>query len=264
MISKLKFEKIDKTVDIEKIWDSYGKDKNNAAKEQLILHYAPMIKYVVGRMSIYVGNAVDFDDLVSYGIFGLIDAIDKFDYHKGAKFETYAGLRIRGAVLDGLRSLDWVPRTLRQKSRQLDEAYSLLEAELGREPTNVELAEKLGVPTDEIDEEIKKSSLMALISLDDYLEGNHETGAAQPTDSPAETPENLFEHKELKEMLIDALQKLTEKERLVTTLYYFEEMTLKEISKIMEVSESRVSQIHSKAMLKLRARLGRFKSVLFS
>lgn len=251
-------------IDIEKIWEAYGKDKNTAAKEQLILHYAPMIKYVVGRMSIYVGNAVDFDDLVSYGIFGLIDAIDKFDYHKGAKFETYAGLRIRGAVLDGLRSLDWVPRTLRQKSRQLDEAYAQLEADLGREPTNEELAEKLGVQAEEVADEIKKSSLMALISLDDYLEGNHETGVAQPTDSDSETPENLFEHKELKQMLIDALQKLTDKERLVTTLYYFEEMTLKEISKIMNVSESRVSQIHSKAMLKLRTRLGRFKSVLFA
>ena len=256
-------QKVNEKIDIEKIWDAYGKDKSASAKEQLILHYAPMIKYVVGRMSIYVGNAVDFDDLVSYGIFGLIDAIDKFDYHKGAKFETYAGLRIRGAVLDGLRSLDWVPRTLRQKSRQLDEAYSQLEADLGREPTNAELAEKLGVPAEEIDEEIKKSSLMALISLDDYLEGNHETSSAQPADDNSETPENIFEHKELKEMLIDALQKLTDKERLVTTLYYFEEMTLKEISKIMEVSESRVSQIHSKAMLKLRTRLGRYKSVLF-
>jgi RNA polymerase sigma factor for flagellar operon FliA len=262
--NKSGIQKGGKAADIEKIWDAYIKDKNPAVKEQLILHYAPMIKYVVGRMSIYVGSAVDFDDLVSYGIFGLIDAIDKFDYRKGAKFETYAGLRIRGAVLDGLRSLDWVPRTLRQKSRQLDEAYSRLEAELGREPTNIELAGKLGVPAEEIDEEIKKSSLMALISLDDYLEGNHETGATQPPDDNYETPENLFEHKELKEMLIDALQKLTEKERLVTTLYYFEEMTLKEISKIMEVSESRVSQIHSKAMLKLRARLGRFKSILFA
>ena len=250
-------------IDIEKVWMTYGKTKDPEAKDQLILHYAPMIKYVVGRMSIYVGNAVDFDDLVSYGIFGLIDAIDKFDYQKGAKFETYAGLRIRGAVLDGLRSLDWVPRTLRQKSRQLEEAYTQLEAELGREPTNEELAQKLGVSTDEIDEEIKKSSLMALISLDDYLDGNHETGSAQPTDSELNTPESLFEHKELKELLIDALQKLTEKERLVTTLYYFEEMTLKEISKIMDVSESRVSQIHSKAMLKLRTRLGRFKSILF-
>jgi RNA polymerase sigma factor for flagellar operon FliA len=249
-------------IDIDKTWEVYGKEKSAAAKDRLILHYAPMIKYVVGRMSIYVGNAVDFDDLVSYGIFGLIDAIEKFDYQKGAKFETYAGLRIRGAVLDGLRSLDWVPRTLRQKSRQLDEAYSQLEADLGREPTNIELAQKLGVPAEEIDEEIKKSSLMALISLDDYLEGNHESGPAQPTDDNSETPENTFEHKQLREMLVAALNKLTEKERLVTTLYYFEEMTLKEISKIMDVSESRVSQIHSKAMLKLRTRLGRFKSIL--
>ncbi|MCL2572989.1 MAG: FliA/WhiG family RNA polymerase sigma factor [Defluviitaleaceae bacterium] len=264
MINILKPKSSEQKPDIDKIWDAFSKNRDAAAKEQLILHYSPMIKYVVGRMSIYVGNAIDFDDLVSYGIFGLIDAIDKFDYHKGAKFETYAGLRIRGAVLDGLRSLDWVPRSLRQKSRQLDEAYTALEAELGREPTNIELAERLGVPVDEMDEEIKKSSLMALISLDDYLEGNHETAASLPADDATQTPENLYEHKELKQMLIDALEKLTEKERLVTALYYFDEMTLKEISKIMEVSESRVSQIHSKAMLKLRARLGRYKSVLFA
>ena len=253
-----------KTIDINKIWAAYEKNRDAAAKEQLIIHYSPMIKIIAGRMSIYVGNTVDFDDLVSYGIFGLIDAIEKFDSQKGAKFETYASLRIRGAILDGLRSLDWVPRALRQKNRQLDETFLHLESTLGREPTIEELAEKLGVGVDEAIEEIKKSSLMTLISLDDYLQNTHNAQTAEPASDAAETPELLYEKRALKEMLINALQNLTERERIIATLHYFEEMTLKEISKIMNVSESRISQIHSKIMLKLRARLGKYKSVLLA
>jgi len=223
-----------------------------------------MIKFIVGRMSIYVGNAVDFDDLVSYGIFGLIDAINKFDHTKGAKFETYASLRIRGAILDGLRTLDWVPRALRHKSKKLDDAFLHLESTLGREPTNEELAQKLEIAPGEVEEEIKKASLMSLISLDDYLEGGNDATGNEPADDTAQTPEKIYEQRELKEILVDALKTLTDKERILTTLYYFERMTLKEISKIMKVSESRVSQIHSKTMLKLRARLGKYKSVLFA
>jgi len=251
----------DGDVKIEKIWDEYVKNRDTSAKEKLILHYAPMIKYIVGRMSIYVGNAVDFEDLISYGIFGLIDAIDKFDHDKGVKFETYASLRIRGSVLDGLRSLDWVPRTLRQKNRQLEEVFGQLENELGREPTNEDLAQKLGLSPGDMDEEIKKSSLMSLISFDDYLETNHEAG--EPRDTDDDSPAAVYEQKELKDLLTQSIQSLTEKEQMVTTLYYFEELTLKEISKVMNVSESRVSQIHSKAMLKLRTRLGKHKSILF-
>lgn len=246
---------------IEKAWETYAKNRDEKAKETLILHYSPIIKYVVGRMSIYVSNALDFDDLVSYGIFGLIDAVEKFDPHKGVKFETYASLRIRGAVLDGLRSLDWVPRALRHKHRQLEEVFAQLENELGREPTNEELAQKLGVGMEELEEEIKKSSLVSLISFDDYLDNSNE--AAEPGDSEEYSPEHVFDQKELKETLRAAIENLTEKEKLVVTLYYFEELTLKEISKIMDVSESRVSQIHSKAMLKLRMRLGKHKSLLF-
>lgn len=211
-----------------------------------------------------MGNAVDFDDLVSYGIFGLIDAINKFDHTKGAKFETYASLRIRGAILDGLRTLDWVPRALRHKSKKLDDAFLHLESTLGREPTNEELAQKLEIAPGEVEEEIKKASLMSLISLDDYLEGGNDATGNEPADDTAQTPEKIYEQRELKEILVDALKTLTDKERILTTLYYFERMTLKEISKIMKVSESRVSQIHSKTMLKLRARLGKYKSVLFA
>jgi len=252
-------------IDIDKLWDAYFDTRSDAAKqqqikEQLIIHYSPMIKFVVGKMSIFVSNAVDFDDLISYGIFGLIDAIDKFDAQKGVKFETYASLRIRGAVIDGLRSLDWVPRSLRQKSKQMDDTYAQLENELGREPTNKDLAAKLGISEDEVDEEVKKSSLVSLVSFDDYLENHHE--GAEPGDTDEESPERLFDQKELNEILVSAIKNLTEKEQMLVTLYYFEELTLKEISKVMQVSESRVSQIHSKAMMKLRTRLGKHKSLL--
>ena len=247
--------------DVEKLWEAFAKTRNADAKEKLIIHYSAMIKYVVGRMSIYVGSALDFDDLVSYGVFGLIDAIDKFDYHKGAKFETYASLRIRGAVLDGLRQLDWVPRSTRQKNKQLDDVYTALESELGREPTNEDLADRLGMSLDEVDEELKKSSLISLVSFDDYVENNQE--AAKELESDESSPETAFDQKELQDILAGAIENLTEKERMVVTLHYFEELTLKEISQLMQVSESRVSQVHSKAMLKLRTRLGRHKSLLF-
>jgi RNA polymerase sigma factor for flagellar operon FliA len=252
---------------IEKTWEIFLKHRDASirqnAKEELILHYAPMIKFVVGRLNIYVGQAADLDDLMSYGIFGLIDAIEKFDNMKGVKFETYASLRIRGAVLDGIRSLDWVPRTQRQKSKQLEEAYLELEMELGREPTQDELAQWLGIEPTQVSEEIKKSSLMSLISLDDYLEQNHEASFAQPEGAGDDLPDALIAKQELKQELADAIAHLTEKEQHVVALYYYEELTLKEISKVLQVSESRVSQIHSKSMLKLRARLGKHKASLF-
>lgn len=260
---KVKVSKKD-TKHIERIWQVFSNPKNSQekddAKEQLILYYAGMIKYIAGRMGIHVGNLVDIDDLISYGIFGLIDAIDKFDYGKGVKFETYASLRIRGAIIDGLRSLDWIPRTLRQKNRQIDLIHEELTASLGREPTNEELAQKMGITIEEVEKEIKKTSIMSLISLNEYLDQNHEVSFDLKADE--KTPAQTYEQKELKQTLIDALDGLTEKERLVVTLYYFEEMTLKEISQTMKVTESRVSQLHSKALLKLRNKLGKHKYLL--
>lgn len=247
----------------ENIWQDYKKSKDPALKEKIILEYASLVKYVAGRISMHVGQHVDFDDLISYGIFGLIDAIDKFDYNKGVKFETYASLRIRGEIIDSIRRLDWVPRTLRQKNKQLEKVYSALESELGREPTDKEIAENLGISVDEVQELMKKSTVSMLISLDDYLDQNHETPMASISNSNIETPENHFEKQELKSMLMEAINSLNEKERKVVTLYYFEELTLKEISKIMGVSESRISQIHSKAVLKLQSKLGKYKSILF-
>jgi len=243
-------------------WESYTKTKTPQLKEKLILEYAPLVKYVAGRLSVHVGQHVEYDDLISYGIFGLIDAIDKFDYMKGVKFETYAALRIRGSIIDNIRKMDWVPRTLRQRNKQLEQAFSELEYELGREPTEEELAEKLEISLEETTDLLRKSSVVALISLDDYLEQNHEANFGNT--EAEETPERLYEQQEVREMLVEAIDKLSEKEKKVITLYYFEDLTLKEISNIMGVSESRISQIHSKAVLRLKSKLGRYKSLLFT
>ena len=247
---------------MENIWESYSKTKTPQLKEKLILEYAPLVKYVAGRLSVHVGQHVEYDDLISYGIFGLIDAIDKFDYMKGVKFETYAALRIRGAIIDSIRKMDWVPRTLRQRNKQLEQAFSELEYELGREPTEEELADKLNISLEETNDLLRKSSVVALISLDDYLEQNHEANFSNAENE--DTPERQYEKQEVKEMLVDAIDKLSEKEKKVITLYYFEDLTLKEISSIMGVSESRISQIHSKAVLRLKSKLGRYKSLLFT
>jgi len=255
--------KQEKAERLDKIWKTYRQSKSPEIKEQLILEYAPMVKFVAGRLAIHVGVHVDFDDLISYGIFGLIDAIDKFDMDKGVKFETYASLRIRGAIIDNIRKMDWVPRTLRQKSREYDQVVGQLELELGREPSEVEIADRLNLSLEEARELMRKTTVLSLVSLDDYLETNYEVsfGAAV---SKEDTPEGHLNKQELSRMLSECIEKLSDKERLVVTLYYFEEMTLKEISSIMKVSESRVSQIHSKAISRMQGRLGKFKSILFS
>ena len=247
----------------DNVWREYGKTKDPALKEKLILHYSHLVKYVAGRLSIHIGQHVEYDDMISYGIFGLIDAIDKFDCEKGVKFETYASMRIRGSIIDSIRKLDWVPRTLRQKNKQLDQTFSELENELGREPTEGEIAEKLNISLEETQELIKKSSVASLVSLNDYLDQNHEATFMGTSGTQIESPETQYEKYEVKEMLVDAINKLSDKEKKVISLYYFEDMTLKEISIIMGVSESRISQIHSKAVLRLKARLGKYKSILF-
>lgn len=247
---------------MERVWKAYYKTKDPKLKEKLILEYAPLVKYVAGRLIVHIGQHVEFEDLISYGIFGLIDAIDKFDFDKGVKFETYASLRVRGAIIDNIRKLDWVPRTLRQKNKQLEQAYSELELDLGREPTEEDLASKLNLPLAEVQELLKKTSVVSLISLDDYLDQNHEVSFSGHS-SQSETPESHYEKQELKQILADAIDKLSEKEKKVITLYYFEDLTLKEISNVMGVSESRISQIHSKAVLRLQTKLGKHKSILY-
>ena len=193
---------------------------------------------------------------MGYGIFGLIDAIDKFELSKGVKFETYASLRIRGSILDQIRKLDWIPRTLRQKQKKLDTAASHLESVLGRTPTSEELAEELQVSLEELDAMVNQTQVANLVSLDEYLEQGSEVKAEEGNKAAFLQPEQVVERQDLKRLLAEAINELTEKEQKVIALYYYEEMTLKEISSILEVSESRVSQLHTKSLRKMKEKLG--------
>lgn len=245
------------------LWKQHKESKNSETREKLILEYAPLVKYVAGRLSIYLGSHVEYDDLVSYGIFGLIDAIDKFDMSKGVKFETYASLRIRGAIIDSIRQLDWVPRTLRQKNKEVEKAFVHLESKLGRPPQENEVADYLGVSIDELYKLLNDINVSHIISLDEFLEQNYEANVDACGDNQFQSPAEHVESSELKELMTNAIDTLSEKEKMVVTLYYFEELTLKEISAIMKVSESRISQIHSKAITRLRSKMNRHSAVLY-
>ena len=204
----------------------------------------------------YLGYTVEYDDLVGYGIFGLIDAIDKFDLTKNVKFETYASLRIRGSILDQIRKMDWVPRTLRQRQKQIDTATAKIEADAGRPATDAEIAKELNIPEEEYTGWKSEIQLSNMLSLDDYLEQSGDSQIEPGGSQRFEQPEKAVEKEELKQMLVEAMKTLTEKECSVITLYYYEDLTLKEISRILEVSESRVSQLHSKALQKMKNKLG--------
>ncbi|CDE42956.1 rNA polymerase sigma factor [Clostridium sp. CAG:411] len=239
-----------------KLWEEYAKEHSPQIREQIIIEYANLVKIVAGRLSMYLGYTVEYDDLVGYGTFGLIDAIDKFDLLKGVKFETYASLRIRGAILDQIRKMDWIPRTLRQKQKKIDQAYQKLELEHGRAGTDEEVAEEIGITADELANWQSQTKVTNLISLDEFLEQGAEVRVDTDASSHFEQPERVMEREEMKEVLIQTLEKLTENEKKVITLYYYEDLTLKEISHILEVSESRVSQLHTKALQKMRQKLG--------
>lgn len=246
----------------KKQWEEYSKQKSNEMREKLILEYAPLVKVVAGRLSMYLGYNVDYEDLVSYGIFGLIDAIDKYDNSKDVKFETYASLRIRGAILDQIRKMDWIPRTIRQKQKKIDTACKAVEAEKGRTATDVEIAEKIGITEDELLEWQGQMKVTNLVSLNEYLEAGSEIPNEKYTAKQFEGPEEAVEQDELKKMLQEALTLLTDKEQKVIVLYYYEDLTLKEISNILEVSESRVSQLHTRALQKMKKRMGGYIGIL--
>jgi len=246
----------------QELWQQYIETRDPAIKEKLILEYSHIIKYVAGRLSIYFGSNVEYDDLVGYGVFGLIDAIEKFDITKGVKFETYASLRIRGAIIDSIRELDWVPRSLRQKNKELERVYAEVENNLGHSATDQEIADKLHISIDEFYKLLNEVNLSSLISLEEFLEQNYEVGVNVTGNSKEDRPEGYMEITELREILADAISKLPEKEKTVISFYYFEDLTLKEISAIMKVSESRISQLHTKAILRLRGKLARHRSIL--
>ncbi len=244
-----------KEAERKKMWDRYMSTRSPELREQLILEYANVVNLVAGRLSMYLGYTVEYDDLVGYGIFGLIDAIDKYDLSKNVKFETYASLRIRGAILDQIRKNDWVPRTLRQKQKKMEAAVAKLETEYGRPALPEEIADELGVSRDEYDSWKSEVEFTNMVSLDDYLEQGGE-GRMDSLGTKFQQPETAIQKQELKQMLVDALKTLTENESKVITFYYYEELTLKEISQILSVSESRVSQLHTKALQKIKTQIG--------
>jgi len=245
-----------------KVWMEYSKTKKNELREQLIIEYSQLVKLVAGRLSMYLGYNVDYDDLVGYGIFGLIDAIDKFDYGKNVKFETYASLRIRGSILDQIRKMDWIPRSLRQKQKKIDVAMTKIESANGRLATDEELAEELEISIEEFNNWQGQAKSTNLISLDEYTESGSEVKTDSLNTSRFEMPEDVVEKQELKFKIMESLDTLTEKEKSVILFYYYEDMTLKEISYVLEVSESRISQLHTKALIKMKSRLGVYMNIL--
>ncbi len=246
----------------KRLWEDYSRLKTPELREKIILEYAPLVKVVAGRLSMYLGYSVEYEDMVSYGVFGLIDAIDKFDMTKEVKFETYASLRIRGAILDQIRKMDWIPRTIRQRQKQIDAAMKEIEQSTGREATDEEIAAKLGISGDEFLEWQSQMKVNNIVSLNEYVEQGSDIPSDKNVTGGFESPEAVIEKSELKEMLEEALELLTEKEKKVVLLYYYEELTLKEISRVLEVSESRISQLHTKALQKMKTKMGTYIGIL--
>ncbi|MCI9387698.1 MAG: FliA/WhiG family RNA polymerase sigma factor [Lachnospiraceae bacterium] len=246
----------------KRLWEDYARLKTSDLREKLILEYAPLVKVVAGRLSMYLGYNVEYEDLVSYGVFGLIDAIDKFDTSKEVKFETYASLRIRGAILDQIRKMDWIPRTIRQRQKQLDTAMKELERRNGKPATEAEIAAYMGISEDELLDWQMQVKADNMISLNEYVEQGNDISSDKSISSGFDTPEGVIEKNELKEVLQEALELLTEKEKKVILLYYYEELTLKEISRVLEVSESRISQLHTKALQKMKTKMGSYIGIL--
>lgn len=248
----------------KKLWDEYIKTKSPEVREKIILEYAPLVKLVAGRLSMYLGYNVEYEDLVSYGIFGLIDAIDKFDSMKEVKFETYASVRIRGAILDQIRKMDWIPRTIRQRQKKIDSVIKEIELITGQNATDEEIAEKLGISREEYTEWLSQMKITNVVSLNEYMEQGSEIPADYNVGMATkfESPEGKVEKQELKQVLEEALELLTEKERKVILLYYYEDLTLKEISHVLEVSESRISQLHTRALQKMKQKMGNYMGIL--
>jgi len=236
------------------LWIQYTNTKDKEIKKILIEEYIDLVKIVAGRMYNFYGSKIEYDDLIGFGVIGLIDSIEKFDISKNIKFETYAQIRIRGTIIDNIRKLDWVPRSLRKKSKEVQEGIAKLENQLGRGPTNEELAQYLNIPLGELETVLADISNFNISSLEDLLTNSGEYYIQNNNEN---LPEEIYESEELREMLAYTIDSLAHNEKKVITLYYYEELTYKEISYIMELSESRISQIHSKAILNIKNQLGK-------
>ncbi|THB66704.1 MAG: RNA polymerase sigma factor WhiG, partial [Spirochaetaceae bacterium] len=242
----------------EDLWQEYRQNKNPAIRDHLIRQYSPLVKYVAGKVAVGMPQNVEFDDLVGYGVFGLFDAIEKFDPDKHVKFKTYAVTRIRGAIFDELRSIDWVPRSVRQKSREVEQVVRDLEASLGRSASDQEIAKAMGVSPKEFEKTMMKISGTSILSLNDVWYSGDDSDKLSLADSiessPSLNPDVIVEKDEIRRVIVQAIQELPEKEKKVLVLYYYEDLTLKEIGAILQVTESRISQLHTRAIMRLRAK----------
>jgi RNA polymerase sigma factor for flagellar operon FliA len=244
--------------DVVELWEHFKEHGDRGSRDRLILQYSPLVKYVAGRVSVGLPASIEHGDLVSYGMFGLIDAIEKFDLGKGVKFETYAIARIKGAIIDELRSIDWIPRSVRAKARDVEKALATLEVRLRRTPTEEELASELGVGIKELRQMLTQVSLVSVAALDESLGGEEsERQALVDTlqDPKAADPQANYEDIEMRALLAKAINRMTEREKTVLVLYYFEGLTLAQIGQVLGVTESRVCQMHTKAVLGLRAKM---------
>jgi RNA polymerase sigma factor for flagellar operon FliA len=241
------------------LWQEFRRSSDKALRDRLILTYAPLVKYVAGRLGSGLPAHVDEGDLVSYGLLGLIGAIERYDPDRDIKFETYAISRIKGAIIDELRALDWVPRSVRSRAREIERAIGELEARLGTAPNDEQIAAKIGISVDELEESLSDIARSSIAALDELWSTSGEGDQVSLLDTIEDTtgprPADVLDASEMREALADAIARLPEREKLVVTLYYYEELTLREIGEVLGVTESRVSQLHTKAILRLKARL---------
>ena len=245
------------------LWEEFKKTKSPSIREKFIRQYMPLVKYVAGKVAVGMPSNVEFDDLVGYGQFGLLDAINKYDTSKNVKFKTYAVTRIRGAIFDELRQIDWVPRSVRQKSREIEDAIASLESRLGRTASNAEIAESLNMTEEDYNRTVMKVSGTSILSLNDVWyagDDNDNMSIGNNIEAPSSlNPDIMAEREDEKKVIAEAINELTEKEKMVIVLYYHEDLTFKEIGEVLEVSESRISQLHTKANLRLRAKLTKLR-----
>ena len=249
------------------LWAEFKKSKSPALRDKIIRKYMPLVKYVAGKVSVGLPASMEFDDLVGFGQFGLLDAISKYDLDKKVKFKTYAVTRIRGAIFDEMRQLDWVPRSVRQKSREIEDTISGLESRLSRPATDEEIAKEMNLSVEEYQHTVMKISGTSVLSLNDVWYSGDDSDHLSIGDS-IESPQSLnpdvqVEREEIRKVIIQAINELPEKEKMVIVLYYHEDLTFKEIGQVLDVSESRISQLHSNANLHLQAKLTNFRKGIF-
>ncbi|SEH15074.1 RNA polymerase sigma factor WhiG [Thermoleophilum album] len=249
-----------KEIELRELWRRYKEDGDEQARERLVLAYSPLVKYVAGRMASGLPAHVEEADLISYGLLGLISAIERYEPEREIKFETFAITRIKGSIIDELRSLDWVPRSVRARAREIERVNAKLENELQRPPTDQEMADALGMTVEEFQESLLQISNSSIVALDELWTVSDASGDQVSLldtlqDPSAVDPAQEMDTTEMKDRLAEAIARLPEREKLVIALYYYENLTLREIGEVLGVTESRVSQLHTKAVLRLKSRL---------